>query len=508
MKRLKVVELILLSVFLLSSVPTVSKANADLLTSYSVPEEICKVEPIPTIPENFTEVYVNTTNLHSNIVSPMSAIDEVDDAEGNHPLYVLVFADEEERELPLNWEEWAKLQLERGDEALVANFGIDIRILGFLEWDSNDSKTTMTGLWFDLESKTSQYLRQWYDGEWWSNYVDAIIGMTAQATPDEPNIPGKAPGPEYLDQGRTFILVKWQGYWMDDNIVQHEISHLFYADDHWYTCCVMAGHTHSQTWIWEDGLWWVFNDIPCAYTAYSWCNDCFGVIEQNSGRYVLQTLTISASSGGTTIPAPGTYTYNYGSSVTVTPSATSGYVFSCWLLDGGMYYQNPITVTMDADHTLTAYFSYSGGGGCPILYVYNGTEYICEGLLDIHNPEGVDVVFEHTLVSTPQRVHGAYLFRLVEHPQTHSYIDQVKLYAILEDKSIVELPLIRARHSEYGNVLPQLLFSDDWKTDTLGANLNNGTSQSIDLKFLALPPNVKIIGFVFQIEGNNIIAKR
>jgi len=148
-------------------------------------------------------------------------------------------------------------------------------------------------------------------------------------------------------------------------------------------------------------------------------------------------------------------------------------------------------------------FSWPDSGGCPILHVYNGTEYICEGLLDIHNPEGIDVVRNHTVVTIPQRINGAYLFQLVEHPQTHSHIDQVKLYAILADKSIIELPLIWAWHSEYGNVLPQLWFSDEWKTETKGANQNNGTSQSIQLKFSALPPNIKPIAFIFQIEGNN-----
>lgn len=47
----------------------------------------------------------------------------------------------------------------------------------------------------------------------------------------------------------------------------------------------------------------------------------------------------------------------------------------------------------------------------------------------------------------------------------------------------------------------------DWKVDELGANWNNGASQSIDLKFAALNPNMNLIGFIFQIEGNNIIAK-
>jgi len=143
------------------------------------------------------------------------------------------------------------------------------------------------------------------------------------------------------------------------------------------------------------------------------------------------------------------------------------------------------------------------GGGCPILSVWNGTDYYEEGLLDIHNPEGIDLITNHTLVSTPQRLDGAYLMRLTEHPLTHSYIDEVKLYATTENGTTIELPLIWARHSEYGNVLPQLLFSDEWKTETLGAEQNNGTSQSIDLKFAALSPHLKIVSFTFQIEGNN-----
>jgi hypothetical protein len=118
------------------------------------------------------------------------------------------------------------------------------------------------------------------------------------------------------------------------------------------------------------------------------------------------------------------------------------------------------------------------------------------------------VVYQHTLVSTPQRENGAYLMRLTEHNQTDSHIDQVKLYAILEDGTMKRLTLIHAWHSEDGNVLPQLLHSDEWKTDTLGADLNNGTSQSIDLKFASLSPNLKIVGFMFQIEGNNPVYKR
>ena len=64
-----------------------------------------------------------------------------------------------------------------------------------------------------------------------------------------------------------------------------------------------------------------------------------------------------------TDPAPGTHTYGYGSSVTVTASPYPDRTFCFWILDGSVYYQNPITVTMNSDHTLCAYFSGGGGGG-------------------------------------------------------------------------------------------------------------------------------------------------
>lgn len=148
-----------------------------------------------------------------------------------------------------------------------------------------------------------------------------------------------------------------------------------------------------------------------------------------------------------------------------------------------------------------------GGGGCPILHVYDGDEYVSEGLLDIHNPDGVDVVTDHTLITTPEEVQAAYLLRLTEHPKTISHIDQVKLFAILQDKTLKELQLISAYHSEYGNVLPKLLFSDEIKAETLGADHNNGVSQSIDLKFKTPAPNIEIVGFIFEIEGNNALIK-
>jgi len=147
------------------------------------------------------------------------------------------------------------------------------------------------------------------------------------------------------------------------------------------------------------------------------------------------------------------------------------------------------------------------GGGCPFLQVWEGSNYVDEGLLNIHDAGGVDVTYQHTLTTVPEPVDGAYAFRLVEHPMTISDIDQVQLHAILEDGTIEELPLISAQHSDGGDVCKMLLNRDDWRVEEKGADHNGGKSQSIGLKFAALGPDAKALAFVFTTEGSNPYSK-
>ncbi len=70
------------------------------------------------------------------------------------------------------------------------------------------------------------------------------------------------------------------------------------------------------------------------------------------------TLTIAAGSGGTTNPVPGTYTHDYGTQVQVTAEPNDGYQFNGWTGDvpSGDENDNPVTITMDADKSITATF--------------------------------------------------------------------------------------------------------------------------------------------------------
>jgi uncharacterized repeat protein (TIGR02543 family) len=94
---------------------------------------------------------------------------------------------------------------------------------------------------------------------------------------------------------------------------------------------------------------------------------------------VTYSITITAGSGGTTDPSPGTYTYDEGTEVTIRAIPNSGYTFSGWS-GAASGTANPITMTMDSDKSVTASFAKvpsdddgGGGGGCFIATACYGT---------------------------------------------------------------------------------------------------------------------------------------
>jgi hypothetical protein len=78
---------------------------------------------------------------------------------------------------------------------------------------------------------------------------------------------------------------------------------------------------------------------------------------------VMYTLRISIDGQGSTSPAPGSYTYENGSEISIGATDTSslyGFLFEYWVLDGSITISkknhNPLQLTMDQDHILTAVF--------------------------------------------------------------------------------------------------------------------------------------------------------
>lgn len=149
--------------------------------------------------------------------------------------------------------------------------------------------------------------------------------------------------------------------------------------------------------------------------------------------------------------------------------------------------------------TVTIVGGGGGGDGCPTLFVWNGSGYVDYGVINIHNPSGEDVVREVPVRVEDVGVNGHRAkFRLREGWPglnfSESVIDQVKLYAIDNNGNHYLCPLISAKHSRLGNVLPQLLFSDEWKVQTL-------LLETVDLTFIVPCQNIQ--SFTFTIEGCN-----
>jgi uncharacterized repeat protein (TIGR02543 family) len=69
-----------------------------------------------------------------------------------------------------------------------------------------------------------------------------------------------------------------------------------------------------------------------------------------------RTLELYCTTGGTTDPLPGRYTYPDGSTVTIEAIPSSGYQFSGWSRDASGT-TNPLTLTMNKDYVVVANFS-------------------------------------------------------------------------------------------------------------------------------------------------------
>lgn len=101
--------------------------------------------------------------------------------------------------------------------------------------------------------------------------------------------------------------------------------------------------------------WQENGDIVATNNPYS-----FQVFENRSLTAVLvstdKTLVLGVEGLGTTYPAPGTYTHNLNSTVSVTAVANAGWHFVEWNINGTIQTDRSIEIVMTEDVTATAYF--------------------------------------------------------------------------------------------------------------------------------------------------------
>ncbi len=228
-----------------------------------------------TLPEG-TIIAIDTTNPYKQWYNgdPLNEwhIDEsYKDKPAWRKLNIVLALDEEAVE---KWGiDYAVRTVERADEAFIAHYYLDFRIRAVVTWHSDDSiEWFYDELYWDAFEKLSQYLGNYVNGY----EIDVVIALTGQETWDS-NIYGLAPSFAIMGDN-TLTLVRFAIYWADDNIVQHEMSHMYNTNDHPEeedVFCVMAYCTDYIAFLIEDGkIYDMFCNIRRALRAYDWCKRC------------------------------------------------------------------------------------------------------------------------------------------------------------------------------------------------------------------------------------------
>ena len=142
----------------------------------------------------------------------------------------------------------------------------------------------------------------------------------------------------------------------------------------------------------------------------------------------------------------------------------------------------------------------NGGGGyphpCPTLFVWDGSQYVEEALLDIHADS--DITLQHMMgeqALVPDK--NFYKLSLRELDEFTSHIDYTKLYVVdLFEGKMHEAHLTNATHSQLGDVKELLLHDDETRVDLT-------PEQTIDLKF-TVPKVTERAFIIFEINGYNM----
>jgi hypothetical protein len=145
-------------------------------------------------------------------------------------------------------------------------------------------------------------------------------------------------------------------------VFAHETGHIFWACDEYY----QAGYGGCESCNPCNS----FRPRPNNNCEHPSCNPSGSVNCMMKNNYnalcpysaaqigwdvVSQTLVLQAAAGGTTVPAPGSYIYQTGASVTATASPGETYIFNGWT--GTLTSSdNPYTFTVNRDITLLANF--------------------------------------------------------------------------------------------------------------------------------------------------------
>lgn len=184
----------------------------------------------------------------------------------------------------VNWKEAILNIVERADNYIHDRYSINFRVVSFITWNSSNLTNQDEILHHELADQTG-----WNPS---TKGKTILLGFTGQEMADQEGqlVFGISFNPNF---NRTRVaLIRSRAYWMDDQIVQHEISHLLGQTDHcWRDNCAMSTKTRLvYTWADDGWIWPVFDNVCWLFLTHSYCPECeqkvlVGVQEYNNPMF-------------------------------------------------------------------------------------------------------------------------------------------------------------------------------------------------------------------------------
>ncbi|MDW7777378.1 MAG: M12 family metallo-peptidase, partial [Methanosarcinales archaeon] len=180
-----------------------------------------------------------------------------------------------------NWKEFSTASINEASEYFLSTFQIKLDTVEIDDsWDSEDREMRSDELLWEVK-KEMDWIGM--DKGTDNHNSDILLAFTGQDA-YTPFLYGRHFGIAHDKDAATIVKIPSKPtitHWTEDietgendNLVQHEISHLFDAPDHYENkYCIM-----DKTWPSWDKPGEVFGNI---WTTNEWDNECFNIIESN-----------------------------------------------------------------------------------------------------------------------------------------------------------------------------------------------------------------------------------
>jgi len=170
-------------------------------------------------------------------------------------------------------------------DCFYRQFSIRFWAVSYVFWDSYDSPA-------DADEMMDEVIREtgFHSGMSIGNYVaHVLVAFTDQDIPDCYGYSDKSLGVVLVEE--TYSTYVGQA---TDNILQHELSHLYHALDHSQKGldCVMNGYPV------EVGFQYF---VPTALTTNNWCSDCVDIINNHKSYWGEHDESSGGGGGGGTL---------------------------------------------------------------------------------------------------------------------------------------------------------------------------------------------------------------